>query len=371
MPLLQLVVEVRLDVLAPFGESRQAEAPQVDAREQVLAEAPGRDVGAQVAVRAADELEVALRLLVRAERQEAPLLDRAQEHRLLVRAELADLVEEEQPAVRGLQEPRPVRSRARVGTLAMAEERARRLVAAQRGAVHVDERALELALGLLEIVDAPRELRLARAGRPGEQDRVARAHGDALHRLDERVERRIARLDAALERRDVVPPLRREPPRERVVARKLQVDHAVGPARAAAALRLLPAGRGLHELPRQVVRLVEEEEADLRDVRSGGDVDVPVALLAVEPPRERVVVELAVDLAEVPRIVELHDLGDDHRVRRGRPDVANHAVRQTLELRLVEQVELVEVQVLLHRERHVRPPGVPAVLAPRPVRVQR
>ena len=253
----------------------------------------------------------------------------------------------------------------------MAEERARRLVAAQRGAVHVDERALELPLGPLEVVDAPRELRLARAGRPGEQDRVARAHGDALHGLDERVERGVARLDAALERRDVVALLRREPPRERVVARQLQVDHAVGSARAAAALRLLPAGGGLHEPSRQVVRFVEEEEADLRDVRARRDVDVPVALLTVETPRERVVVELAVDLLEVPRVIEVHRLHRDDRVRRRCLDVADHAFRQPPELCLIEQMELVEVQRVLHREGDVRTPGVPAVLAARPVRIER
>ena len=252
----------------------------------------------------------------------------------------------------------------------MAEERARRLVAAQRGAVHVDERALELSLGPLEVVDAPRELRLARASGPGEEDRVARAHGDALHRLDERVERRVARLDAALERRDVVAPLRREAPRQRVVARELQIDHAVGAARAAVALRTTPRRRGLHELAGQVVRLVEEEEADLRDMRARRDVDVPVALLAVEAPRQRVVVELAVHLLEIPRVVELHDLRNHLRVRRRRLDVADHAVGQPLELRLVEEVELVEVQVVLHRERHVGAPGVPAVLATRPVRVE-
>ena len=38
--LLELVVEVRLDVLATIGQPRQAERPQVDAREQIVAEAP-------------------------------------------------------------------------------------------------------------------------------------------------------------------------------------------------------------------------------------------------------------------------------------------------------------------------------------------
>jgi hypothetical protein len=44
-------------------------------------------------------------LLVAAERQEALLLERAQQHRLLVEAEFADLVEEQQPAVGRAQQP--------------------------------------------------------------------------------------------------------------------------------------------------------------------------------------------------------------------------------------------------------------------------
>ena len=45
-------------------------------------------------------------------------------------------------------------------------------------------------------------------------------------------------------------------------------------------------------------------------------------------------------------------------------------IGQPLEPRLVEQMELVEVEVLLHRQRHVRPPGVPAVLAARSKRIE-
>ena len=94
--LLQLEVEVRLEVVQPLGEPRQAEAPQPDPREQVFAEAADADVGAEVTVRAADQLEVAADLGVGADRQEVLLLDRAQQHRLLVGPQLADLVEEEQ-----------------------------------------------------------------------------------------------------------------------------------------------------------------------------------------------------------------------------------------------------------------------------------
>ena len=53
----------------------------------------------EVAVGAGDELEVARHLAVGADRQEALLLDGPQQHRLLVDAQLADLVEEEHAAV--------------------------------------------------------------------------------------------------------------------------------------------------------------------------------------------------------------------------------------------------------------------------------
>src|SRR5262249_52204340 len=98
-PALELVVEVGLDVLTALAEAGQAEGPQVDAGQQVLAEAAGLDVDAEVAVGAGDQLEVAADLAVAADREEHAVLDRTQEHGLLVEAELADLVEEEHAAV--------------------------------------------------------------------------------------------------------------------------------------------------------------------------------------------------------------------------------------------------------------------------------
>src|SRR6185295_6727069 len=91
----ELVVEVRLDVLDALAQAGEAEGPEVDAREEVLPEAAGSDVDGEIAVGAGEEQELALRLAVRAHRQERLVLERAQEHRLLVEAELADLVEEE------------------------------------------------------------------------------------------------------------------------------------------------------------------------------------------------------------------------------------------------------------------------------------
>ena len=80
-------------------------------------------------------------LAVAAERQEPLLLERAQQHRLLVEPELADLVEEEQAAVGAAQQARPVAHRAGERALHVAEERRHRRVAAERGAVHLDEAA--------------------------------------------------------------------------------------------------------------------------------------------------------------------------------------------------------------------------------------
>ena len=105
-------------------EARQAERPQVDARQQVLAKAALGHGAGQVAVRAGDQLKVARDLVVAAERQEALLLERAQQHRLLVEAELADLVEEQHAAVGAEQQARPVADRAGEGALDVAEQRA-------------------------------------------------------------------------------------------------------------------------------------------------------------------------------------------------------------------------------------------------------
>src|SRR5690606_26099272 len=56
---LQLVGEVRLDVLGAIAERRERERPEVDAGEEVFPEAPRAHGGAQVPVRAGDQLEVA------------------------------------------------------------------------------------------------------------------------------------------------------------------------------------------------------------------------------------------------------------------------------------------------------------------------
>ncbi len=96
----QFVIEVGLDVFRALGQAGQIEGPQVDAREQVFAKASLGHPLPQVAHRARDQLEIALRLAVAAERQEALLFDGLEQHGLLVQPELPDLIQEQQAAVR-------------------------------------------------------------------------------------------------------------------------------------------------------------------------------------------------------------------------------------------------------------------------------
>ena len=136
-----------------------------------------------------------------------------------------------------------------------------------------------------------------------------------------------------------------------VVFRKVEVDD---PHRAPAVA--VPAGRGLDEFARQVVRFVEEEEANLADVRTGRDVDVGIFSLPAELVRPRPVVELAVDFFEVPRVGEIEALQEDPGLRRDAPDFPLDPLRQVERPDVVQKVELVEAERALHRERHVRAP---------------
>ena len=82
----------------------------------------------------------------------------------------------------------------------MAKQRRRRAIAAQRCAVDFDELALDLVAGLLQLEHASRQVRLASAGRAGQQNRSLRAHRHALYLFDQGVETLVARRDAALEK---------------------------------------------------------------------------------------------------------------------------------------------------------------------------
>ena len=138
----------------------------------------------------------------------------------------------------------------------MAEERRHRRVSAQHGAVHLDELARHLPACPLELVDAAREARLARARGAHQEDGFLRGDGDLLDALDQAVEGRVGRIDTSLQERDPFPFLEAKAGRDPVVPGEVEVDDAVMSRDAGLAL----AGwRGLHELPGKVVRLGEQE----------------------------------------------------------------------------------------------------------------
>ena len=363
---LQLVVDVGRDVFAPIGESREPEAPEVDARQEVLTELC-RVV--EVAVRSADELEVAVLVLRGAERTEALFLDGLEQHRLRLKGQFADLVQEHDAAVGFFEKAVVVRARAGIRAFLVSEERRLRKVAAERRAVDCNERSLHLAGLLLEQIDLLRKLALARAGGAGQQDRIRGANGYALDRFDELVEGGVLRVDALLEEREVVLALQLETLGELVVAGEIEiddVDRAFGVARMADVAFL---GRRLHEFRVQMPRLREKEEADLLHMRAGGHVDVVLGLLLVETGLLRVVVELAVNFFEVPRVFELDDVENDLRLGRDALDVGLDPLREGRELLVEDKMQLVDRQALLLDEANVRSPRVPARRACAAVRV--
>ena len=121
----------------------------------------------------------------------------------------------------------------------MAEQRGRRAVAVQRGAVHLHKFALHLVAGLLQLIHAPRQMRLARTRGPREQDRRARAHRHPLHLVDQGVKAHIARGNAAFQELHRILLLGAKALRDHVVAREVQVDQRV----AARVTHLLALGR--------------------------------------------------------------------------------------------------------------------------------
>jgi hypothetical protein len=127
---LELVIEVGREVGAALGQAGQPERPQVEAGQQIGAEPAGGNLGGEVAVGAGDQHEVADHLGVGADRPPALGLERVEEQRLLADVELAQLVEEQRPAVGRAQVAGPRRRRAGERALDVAEQRAHRAVAA-------------------------------------------------------------------------------------------------------------------------------------------------------------------------------------------------------------------------------------------------
>lgn len=146
------------------AQGGEREGPQVDAGEQVFAEAAFGDGFTQVTVGAGDELEVALYRLIRTHGEEGFFFKGVEQFGLLVEAEFADLVEEKQAFVGLSEEAGPVGLGTGKGSAAMAEEGGGGGVAAEGRAVDFDEVAIESAALVTELVDATGEVAFAGTG---------------------------------------------------------------------------------------------------------------------------------------------------------------------------------------------------------------
>ena len=93
------------DVLAPLGQGRQADGDDVQPVEQVLAELAAGDLGGQVARRRADHADVDLDPARSADALEGLLGQDAEYLALRRQRHVGDLVEEQRPAVRLLEQP--------------------------------------------------------------------------------------------------------------------------------------------------------------------------------------------------------------------------------------------------------------------------
>lgn len=243
----------------------------------------------------------------------------------------------------------------------MTEQCRHRAVAAQGGAVDLDETPVELVPAALEFIDAPGEERFAGTGRPHQQHGCPRTHGDPLDLLDGAVESGIARGDSRLEQSQAFLLFAAEPRGDAVVAGQVEVDQrrrALGMAR----LVLAPRRRGLHQPGRQVARLGKEKPADLRDMGPGGDMHQVVLALGVKGVDADEIVQGAIDLLEVPGVAQFHLLQADLGMRRHRGDVGANPLGQAevAGVVAVDQFEAVDQQVRLLAQADARPPLLPA-----------
>ena len=108
-----------------------------------------------------------------------------------------------------------------------------------------------------------------------------------------------------------------------------------------------------------MTRFGQQEEADLLHVRAGRHVDVVQRLLLVKAGPFREVVELLVDLLEVPGVLELDDVEDDIGLWRDACDIRLHPLGEVRVLLVEDEVQFVDWQLFLLDESDRGPPGVP------------
>jgi hypothetical protein len=156
--------------------------------------------------------------------------------------------------------------------------------------------------------------------------------------------------------------LLREPLREPVEARQVEVDDLVGAGLVAGCCLATARRPGLQQARGEVPRLGEQEQADLRDVRAGRHVDEDVVLLGIECQVVRERQQQVEHLLEVPGIAQVGAAPLGFGLGRDGPDIGENGLGELGVAPLAEQHEALHEQVLVLAHRDVRPPVVPPVL---------
>src|ERR1019366_2004154 len=138
--LLEEAVHERRNVLLPVAQRRESQRDDVQPVEEILTESPVGDGLQEVPVRGRDDAHVHGDGLRSSHARDAALFEDAQEVELQLRADVADLVEEERAAVRGHEPAFAALNGAREGPLLVAEQLGFEERLRERSARHRDER---------------------------------------------------------------------------------------------------------------------------------------------------------------------------------------------------------------------------------------
>ena len=178
----QEVLAERAHVGDPLAQRRQMHGDGVDPVEQIFAEAVRRDGGRQVAVGGGDDARVDPSDRGGPHAPERPLFEEGEQLGLRGGAEIANLVEEQRPAVGDLHEAELALARVREGAALVAEQLALHQVLGDGGAVELDEGA---GRARRAVVQHARHRLLAGAALAGHQHQRHGAPGDHLHLVEE------------------------------------------------------------------------------------------------------------------------------------------------------------------------------------------
>jgi len=120
-------------------------------------------------------------------------------------------------------------------------------------------------------------------------------------------------------------------------------------------------GRGLQETAGKVARFSQKEEADLRDVGTGGDVDQVVFGISIERIVTRKDVESFVDFFKIPRIVRGEIVQTHFSFRRRRFDIGLEHLSQTRVRTGMQKFQAVNDEIGLSADGNGGTPTVPAI----------